>query len=201
MITFCEKNQINHEVCGKFVVISNNSVIGLLNNLVDEGAKDGSKKLKFLNSEGLKQLEPNVNAQKALKVPLQGIVVYKHVMKVMAEYIFNSRSIICINCNIENNVVVSPEFVLGKNVKIQNNVSIFIGVICYDVFLYPFLVFTYVTNPRSAINRRGQYAKTHVGNGASTCANATIVFGYDIGEYDFIGAGAVVTKTIPALHW
>ena len=103
------------------------------------------------------------------------------------------------NCNIGQNVVVSPEVVLGNNVKVQNNVSIYTGVVCDDdVFLGPSMVFTNVTNPRSAINRRGQYAKTHVGKGASIGANATIVCGHDIGTYAFIGAGAVVTKTVPA---
>jgi UDP-2-acetamido-3-amino-2,3-dideoxy-glucuronate N-acetyltransferase len=103
------------------------------------------------------------------------------------------------NCNLGQNVVVSPGVVLGNNVKVQNNVSIYTGVICDDdVFLGPSMVFTNVTNPRSAVNRRGQYSKTHVGRGASIGANATIVCGHDIGEFAFIGAGAVVTKTIPA---
>jgi len=103
------------------------------------------------------------------------------------------------NCNIGQNVVVSPEVVLGNNVKIQNNVSIYSGVTCEDdVFLGPSMVFTNVTNPRSAVVRRGQYSKTTVKKGASIGANATIVCGHDIGEYAFIGAGAVVTKHIPA---
>lgn len=103
------------------------------------------------------------------------------------------------NCNIGQNVVVSPGVVLGNNVKIQNNVSIYTGVVCEDdVFLGPSCVFTNVTNPRSAVNRRGQYAKTTVKKGASIGANATIVCGHDIGEYAFIGAGAVVTKNVPA---
>lgn len=103
------------------------------------------------------------------------------------------------NCNIGQNVVISPEVVLGRNVKIQNNVSLYTGVTCDDdVFLGPSCVFTNVTNPRSAVNRRGQYAKTHVGKGASVGANATIVCGHDIGAYAFIGAGAVVTKNVPA---
>lgn len=102
------------------------------------------------------------------------------------------------NCNIGQNVVISPDVILGKNVKVQNNVSIYTGVICDDdVFLGPSMVFTNVINPRSAINRRNQYARTHVGKGASIGANATIVCGHDIGQYAFIGAGAVVTKTIP----
>jgi len=103
------------------------------------------------------------------------------------------------NCNIGQNVVVSPEVILGKNVKIQNNVSIYSGVICEDdVFLGPSMVFTNVVNPRSAVNRRGHYVKTIVKKGASIGANATIVCGHDIGEFAFIGAGAVITKEVPA---
>ena len=103
------------------------------------------------------------------------------------------------NCNIGQNVVVSPGVILGKNVKIQNNVSIYSGVECEDdVFLGPSMVFTNVINPRSAVNRRGEYSKTVVKRGASIGANATIVCGHDIGEFAFIGAGAVVTKHVPA---
>ncbi len=101
------------------------------------------------------------------------------------------------NCNIGQNVVVSPEVILGNNVKIQNNVSIYTGVICEDdVFLGPSMVFTNIVNPRSAIIRKDKYAKTLVGKGASIGANATIVCGHDIGEYAFIGAGAVITKDV-----
>jgi UDP-2-acetamido-3-amino-2,3-dideoxy-glucuronate N-acetyltransferase len=101
-------------------------------------------------------------------------------------------------CNIGQNVVVSPGVKLGKNVKIQNNVSIYTGVECEDdVFLGPSMVFTNVINPRSAVNRKNEYAKTIVKKGASIGANATIVCGHDIGEFAFIGAGAVVTKTVP----
>ncbi len=107
------------------------------------------------------------------------------------------NAILGANCNIGQNVVISPEVVLGENVKVQNNVSIYTGVICEDdVFLGPSMVFTNVTNPRSAVNRRDQYSKTKVGKGASIGANATIVCGHDIGEYAFIGAGAVVTKNV-----
>ena len=110
-----------------------------------------------------------------------------------------SDCIIGQNCNIGQNVVVSPGVILGKNVKIQNNVSLYTGVICEDdVFLGPSMVFTNVTNPRSGVNRRGQYEKTIVRKGASIGANATIVCGHDIGEFAFIGAGTVVTKTVPA---
>lgn len=101
-------------------------------------------------------------------------------------------------CNIGQNVVISPEVKLGRNVKVQNNVSIYTGVECEeDVFLGPSMVFTNVMNPRSAVIRRDQYTKTLVKKGASIGANATIVCGHDIGEYAFIGAGAVVTKEVP----
>ena len=102
------------------------------------------------------------------------------------------------NCNIGQNVVVSPGVVLGRNVKVQNNVSIYTGVQCEDdVFLGPSMVFTNVTNPRSAVNRKDQYAKTLVKKGATIGANSTIVCGHDIGMFAFIGAGAVVTKHVP----
>ena len=102
------------------------------------------------------------------------------------------------SCNIGQNVLVSDGVVLGKNVKIQNNVSLYTGVVCEDdVFLGPSMVFTNVTNPRSGVNRRGEYSKTTIKRGASIGANATIVCGHDIGAFAFIGAGAVVTKDIP----
>jgi UDP-2-acetamido-3-amino-2,3-dideoxy-glucuronate N-acetyltransferase len=102
------------------------------------------------------------------------------------------------NCNFGQNVVVSPDVTLGNNVKVQNNVSIYTGVNCEDdVFLGPSMVFTNVINPRSAVNRKSEYAKTLVRKGASIGANATIVCGNEIGKFAFIGAGAVVTKEIP----
>jgi UDP-2-acetamido-3-amino-2,3-dideoxy-glucuronate N-acetyltransferase len=102
-------------------------------------------------------------------------------------------------CNIGQNVVVSPNVILGTNVKVQNNVSIYEGVICEDdVFLGPSMVFTNVMNPRSAVSRKNEYRQTLVRRGASIGANATIVCGNEIGEYAFIGAGAVVTKPVPA---
>ena len=110
-----------------------------------------------------------------------------------------SNCIIGDKCNIGQNVVISPDVVLGKNVKIQNNVSIYTGVICEDdVFLGPSMVFTNVINPRSAVNRKSEYAKTIVKRGASIGANATIVCGHNIGEFALVGAGAVYTKTIAA---
>ena len=110
-----------------------------------------------------------------------------------------SESIIGERCNIGQNVVVSPGVVLGDNVKVQNNVSIYTGVICEDdVFLGPSMVFTNVINPRSAIIRKDEYKKTIVRKGASIGANATIVCGNEIGEYAMIGAGAVITKEVPA---
>ncbi len=108
-----------------------------------------------------------------------------------------SNCIIGKDCNIGQNVVVSPQVILGNNVKVQNNVSIYTGVICEDdVFLGPSMVFTNVINPRSAVNRKDEYMKTTVKKGVSIGANATIVCGNDIGEFAFIGAGAVVVKEI-----
>ena len=101
-------------------------------------------------------------------------------------------------CNIGQNVVISPGVVLGRNVKVQNNVSLYTGVTCEDdVFLGPSCVFTNVVNPRSAVNRKAEYAATRVGKGATIGANATVVCGHDIGAYAFIGAGAVITKNVP----
>jgi UDP-2-acetamido-3-amino-2,3-dideoxy-glucuronate N-acetyltransferase len=102
-------------------------------------------------------------------------------------------------CKLGQNVFVANGVILGNNVKVQNNVSIYEGVECADdVFLGPSMVFTNVINPRSAVVRQGQYQKTRVGRGASIGANATIICGHDIGDYAFIGAGAVVTKDVPA---
>lgn len=120
----------------------------------------------------------------------EGVKIW-HFSHIMSNCILGDK------CNIGQNVVISPGVILGKNVKVQNNVSIYEGVTCDDdVFLGPSMVFTNVLNPRSAVNRRGQYSKTHVGKGASIGANATIVCGHDIGAFAFIGAGAVVTKTV-----
>ena len=100
-------------------------------------------------------------------------------------------------CNMGQNVVVSPKVTIGNRVKVQNNVSIFTGVTIEDeVFLGPSMVFTNVINPRSGVNRRNQYARTHVARGATIGANATIVCGHNIGAYAFIGAGSVVTKEV-----
>ena len=114
---------------------------------------------------------------------------FSHIMK-------NSR--IGRDCNIGQNVLVSPDVVLGNNVKVQNNVSIYTGVICEDdVFLGPSCVFTNVFNPRSFIERKNEFRLTLVCQGASIGANATIVCGYTIGRYAFVGAGSVVTKDVP----
>lgn len=108
-----------------------------------------------------------------------------------------SDSTIGSNCNIGQNVVISPGVVLGNNVKVQNNVSVYTGVTCDDdVFLGPSCVFTNITNPRSAIVRKDKYEQTHVGKGATIGANATIVCGYNIGAYAFVGAAAVITKDV-----
>lgn len=110
-----------------------------------------------------------------------------------------SGAVIGSHCNIGQNVVVSPNVRLGNNVKVQNNVSLYEGVICEDdVFLGPGAVLTNVINPRSAISRRHEFKTTLIKKGATIGANATIVCGHTIGEYAFIGAGAVVTKDVPA---
>jgi UDP-2-acetamido-3-amino-2,3-dideoxy-glucuronate N-acetyltransferase len=103
------------------------------------------------------------------------------------------------DCNLGQNVVISPFVTLGKNVKVQNNVSLYTGVICEDdVFIGPSAVFTNVINPRSQVARKDQYKQTHVMKGASIGANATILCGITIGQFAFIGAGAVVTKDVKA---
>jgi len=102
------------------------------------------------------------------------------------------------SCNLGQNVFVSSDVRLGNNVKIQNNVSVYTGVIVEDdVFLGPSMVFTNVINPRSCINRKNEYKATLVCKGASIGANATIICGITLGQYCFIGAGAVVTRDVP----
>jgi UDP-2-acetamido-3-amino-2,3-dideoxy-glucuronate N-acetyltransferase len=102
-------------------------------------------------------------------------------------------------CNLGQNVFVASGVVLGNNVKVQNNVSIYEGVLCEDdVFIGPGVVFTNVSNPRSAVNRKSEYQQTIIKKGATIGANATLVCGNVVGEFAFIGAGAVVTKNISA---
>lgn len=101
------------------------------------------------------------------------------------------------NCTIGQNVFIANQVMLGNNVKVQNNVSIYEGVICEDdVFIGPSAVFTNVINPRSAVERKHEYKKTLIKTGASIGANATILCGIEIGRFAFIGAGAVVTKSV-----
>jgi len=108
------------------------------------------------------------------------------------------KSILGEGCSLGQNVFVADDVVLGNNVKVQNNVSIYSGVVCEDdVFLGPSMVFTNIKNPRSAVIRKGEYAKTLVKQGASIGANATIVCGNDVGRFSFVAAGAVVTKEVP----
>jgi UDP-2-acetamido-3-amino-2,3-dideoxy-glucuronate N-acetyltransferase len=102
------------------------------------------------------------------------------------------------DCTLGQNVYVAGTVVLGDRVKVQNNVSLYDGVICEDdVFVGPSAVFTNVINPRSAIERKNEYRSTHVHRGATIGANATIICGHEIGKYAMVGAGAVVTKDIP----
>jgi len=109
------------------------------------------------------------------------------------------KAIIGKNCSLGQNVFVANNVVIGDNVKIQNNVSLYEGVVCEDdVFLGPSMVLTNVINPRSGVERKTEYKKTLIKKGASIGANATVICGITLGEYCFIGAGAVVTKDVPA---
>jgi len=100
-------------------------------------------------------------------------------------------------CSFGQNVFVGNDVVIGNNVRVQNNVSIYDSVTLEDdVFCGPSMVFTNVNNPRSAVSRKNEYRRTLVRRGASIGANATIVCGHEIGEYAFIGAGAVVTRDV-----
>jgi UDP-2-acetamido-3-amino-2,3-dideoxy-glucuronate N-acetyltransferase len=102
-------------------------------------------------------------------------------------------------CNLGQNVVVMPGTRLGNNVKVQNNVSIYEGVTLEDdVFCGPSMVFTNVLNPRSHVSRKNEYRPTLVKRGASIGANATVVCGVTLGEFAFVGAGAVITSDVPA---
>jgi UDP-2-acetamido-3-amino-2,3-dideoxy-glucuronate N-acetyltransferase len=102
------------------------------------------------------------------------------------------------HCNIGQNVVISPDVVVGNNVRIQNNVSVYTGVTLEDdVFCGPSMVFTNVVNPRSHVSRKDEYRPTRVRRGATIGANATVVCGHTIGQYAFIGAGAVVASDVP----
>jgi UDP-2-acetamido-3-amino-2,3-dideoxy-glucuronate N-acetyltransferase len=115
-----------------------------------------------------------------------------HFSHVMAGCVIGER------CNIGQNVVISPRCQVGNNVKIQNNVSVYTGVVLEDdVFCGPSAVFTNVINPRSFIERKTEYRETRVRRGASIGANATIVCGVTLGQYCFVGAGAVVTRDVP----
>jgi UDP-2-acetamido-3-amino-2,3-dideoxy-glucuronate N-acetyltransferase len=103
------------------------------------------------------------------------------------------------DCSIGQNVMIGPAVKVGNRCKIQNNVSLYNGVELEDeVFCGPSCVFTNVSNPRAAIDRKREFARTLVKRGASICANATIICGHTLGEYCFIAAGAVVTRDVPA---
>jgi UDP-2-acetamido-3-amino-2,3-dideoxy-glucuronate N-acetyltransferase len=111
----------------------------------------------------------------------------------------NAGAVIGRGCSLGQNVVVMPRVAIGDNVKIQNNVSIYEGVTLEDdVFCGPSMVFTNVINPRSHVSRKHEYRATLVKRGGSIGANATIVCGVTLGEYAFVGAGAVVTRDVPA---
>jgi len=107
------------------------------------------------------------------------------------------KAIIGENCNIGQNVFIADNVVIGNNCKIQNNVSLYEGLVVEnDVFIGPSAVFTNIKNPRSFVNRKDKYITTVIHEGATIGANATILCGIVIGEYSFVGAGAVVTKDV-----
>lgn len=109
-----------------------------------------------------------------------------------------SGTVIGRNCTIGQNVMIGPDVIVGDNVKIQNNVSLYKGVFIEDdVFIGPSAVFTNVKFPRSYIDQKNNFAKTTIKKGCTIGANATIVCGITLGEYSFVGAGSVVTKTYP----
>lgn len=109
------------------------------------------------------------------------------------------RTVIGENCSIGQNVMIGPNVKIGRNCKVQNNVSIYDGVeLADDVFCGPSCVFTNVNNPRADVSRKDEFRRTPIGRGASIGANATIVCGHALGEYCFVGAGAVITKDVPS---
>jgi UDP-2-acetamido-3-amino-2,3-dideoxy-glucuronate N-acetyltransferase len=103
------------------------------------------------------------------------------------------------NCSIGQNVMVGPDVVIGNGCKLQNNVAVYKGVtLDDDVFCGPSMVFTNVLTPRAHVERKDEFATTHIGKGATLGANCTIVCGHDVGAYAMVGAGAVVTKNVQA---
>jgi L-2-hydroxyglutarate oxidase len=156
MISFCEKNQINHEVCGKIVVASDDREIGLLDNLADRGAKNGLKGLKFLSPEELKQREPNVRAKKALLVPEEGIVDYGQVMEVMAEYILNSGGNIYTNNKVLGLTASNGNSTLLKSEKHEQNFDLVIN--CSGLFSdRTYTNLTFKKSPIKIVPFRGEY--------------------------------------------
>jgi L-2-hydroxyglutarate oxidase len=183
MIMFCKKNDINHEVCGKIVVASNDREIGLLENLADRGAKNGLNGLKFLNSEELKQREPYVSAKKALLVPQEGIVDYKQVMEVMAKYIINSGGKIYTNNKVLGITFSNENSTLLKS---ENNEQVFDLVInCSGLFSDR--TYTSLTSKKSPIKIvpfRGEYM--HIADEYKHLVNH-LVYPVPDPKYPFLG--------------
>jgi L-2-hydroxyglutarate oxidase len=156
MISFCERNGINHEVCGKIVVASDDREIGLLDNLADRGVKNGLKGLKFLNQEELKQREPNVSAKKALLVPEEGIVDYKQLMDVMARYIINSGGKIYTNNKVLGLTTSNGNSTLLKSEKNEQNFDLVIN--CSGLFAdRTYTNLTFKKSPIKIVPFRGEY--------------------------------------------
>jgi L-2-hydroxyglutarate oxidase len=183
MISFCEKNHINHEVCGKIVVASDEREIGLLENLADRGAKNELKGLKYLNQVELKLREPNVSAKKALLVPEEGIVDYKQVMEVLANYIINSGGKI-----FTNNKVLGLTF-SNKNstiLKSENNEQTFDLIInCSGLFSdRTYSNLTSKKSPIKIIPFRGEYM--HIADEYKNLVNH-LIYPVPDPKYPFLG--------------
>jgi L-2-hydroxyglutarate oxidase len=156
MISFCEKNQISHEVCGKIVVASDDREIRLLDNLADRGAKNGINGLKFLNPTELKQREPNVRAKKSLLVPEEGIVDYKQVMEVMAQYITQSGGIIYTNNKVIGATSFNKNTILLKSEKNEQPFDLVIN--CSGLFSdRTYSNLTFKKSPIKIVPFRGEY--------------------------------------------
>jgi L-2-hydroxyglutarate oxidase len=156
MISFCEKNQINHEVCGKIVVASDDREIGFLDNLADRGAKNGLKGLKFLNPEELRQREPHVRAKKALLVPEEGIVDYKQVMEVMARYILNANGKIYTNNKVLGLTTSKDDRTLLKTERSEQSFDLIIN--CSGLFSdRTYSSLTSKKSPIKIVPFRGEY--------------------------------------------
>lgn len=156
MISFCDKNQINHEVCGKIVVASDDREVGLIDNLAERGKKNGLYGLKFLNQSELKEREPNVRSKKSLLVPQEGIVDYKQVMQVLAEYIINNGGKIETNTKVIGITALNSNSTLLQSEKGEQAFDLVIN--CTGLFSdRTYSSLTHNKSPIKIIPFRGEY--------------------------------------------